>query len=53
MAGNTIGGKKAAAKNLANNQTSTQKSDERAALLLLHLTEVVKDLHKILNVIAT
>lgn len=53
MAGNRIGGLKAAQKNLASNPNFYAEIGRRVALLHLQVTEVVKDLHKILNAIAT
>ena len=56
MAGNRIGGLKAAQKNLKTQQailTSMQKLDEKVAQLLLQATEVVKDSLKISNATAT
>ena len=53
MSGTRSGGLKAAQKTYQATRTFMLKSDERAALLHLQATEVVKDSHKILNAIAT
>lgn len=53
MSGTKQGGLKAAQKTQQATLTSMRKLDERAALLLLQVMELVRDLHKILNATAT